>query len=63
MYLSLSNPVWDLLFGEGINKSTLGDVNCSIDEENISLPGPPASDAPSPSNITWNKFFAQWRFI
>ena len=41
-----------------MNKSKLAEVNCSIDEENISLPGPPASDAPSPSNITWNKFLA-----
>ena len=56
IYLSLSAPVWDLLFGEGMNKSTLQEVNCSKHDENISLPGPPASEACSPSKLTWNKF-------
>ena len=45
-----------MLFGEGINNSTLQEVNCSKHEENISLPGPPASEACSPSKLTWNKF-------
>ena len=41
-----------------MNKSRLLDVNCSILDDNISLPGPPASEANSPYNITWNKFLA-----